>query len=286
MDLEVFKSTVTAIKPQFEELNSALQDKLNELKMKEKEFVEMDEKADRILKEKGNKLVIINVSEKKFKTKLSTLLNIKDSIFYKLVCNGWFDKNEEIFIPESSYLFPAILDYMRYKTLEFKGYNKEELRALINVANYYNLYSLREGIDKYLWKPHIVGITYSDYYVSYNDKAKNIRVVKNLEDEENLTNGINFIYSYTGTITFELDSLSELNTLIVYPYQKVYTDYNAYYLPANWYLSEDGSSYTNCAIVTNIYSTSSCRFKLNGKKAKFLRCDITNNVGIGAIGIY
>lgn len=287
MDLEVYRSSVLAIKPKIINLKESLQTQIQMLQVKEKDFVEIDNAADKIRESKGDNIVILNISGKKYKTKVKTLLNIKDTVFYKMVINGFFDNNNEVFIPESALHFSAILDYLRYSKIELLAFRKEELKSIQESANYFNICKLVEEIYKYLWKPHIMNILFSEYYTSFNnDKIMTNRAIQALEDEEDLTKGLYFVFSYSGWVTFEIDTLTELNTLIIYPYVKSVTDYQTYYMPGPWYISTDGVTWSSLGNISNIYSTTPYRFKLNGKKGKFIKCEFYNNFGLGALGIY
>jgi hypothetical protein len=105
-----------------------------------------------IVKHNGELFVQINVGGKIFMTKLSTLLNVKGSLFEKIILSQFYDKGEEIFFDRSPRMFNYILNFMRYRYLNFSNFTNKELLDLRIEADYYGINKIIDRIDIILEK--------------------------------------------------------------------------------------------------------------------------------------
>jgi hypothetical protein len=105
-----------------------------------------------IIKQNGELVVQINVGGKIFMTKLSTLLNVKGSLFEKIILSQFYDKGEEFFFDRSPRMFNYILNFMRYRYLNLSNFTNKELVDLRIEADYYGINQIIDRIDIILQK--------------------------------------------------------------------------------------------------------------------------------------
>jgi hypothetical protein len=122
--------------------------KLNEVEIKEKKFKEMDLKVDEIIS-KNDSVITLNVGGKIFQTKLSTLLSVKDTIFYRLLgsfIESGSEISKELFFDRSYHYFPLILDFLRTKKYSINGYGKFYLDDILKETEYYGISEISNHI--------------------------------------------------------------------------------------------------------------------------------------------
>ena len=171
MDSNKLKEDVLSLKDRLESVETGLSSHMNELSSLEEKWGKMDEEAVDLSKN-NNVIVNLNISGKKFSTRLETLVSIKDTLFYKLVLSNKFDLAQEIFFDRSPKFFPIIIDYLRYKKINYKRFTNDELAEFYNEAVYFELTDIVETIGDrtkdvefvklevngfYMWKNKMVG---------------------------------------------------------------------------------------------------------------------------------
>jgi hypothetical protein len=106
----------------------------------------IDNKIETILVEAADKIIFINIGGKVFNAKLSTLVSIKDSIFYHLLVQheGLLlnSKEKPLFIDRDFTYFPVILDYLKYG--KYKIPNEKLYSEYMEEFRFYNLLNVYE----------------------------------------------------------------------------------------------------------------------------------------------
>src|SRR5574343_261602 len=101
----------------------------------------MDQQVREIIKINDD-IIRFDVGGKKFATRKSTLLSVKDTLFYKIVVTEKLNLKEEIFIDRSPKFFGYILDYLRYHTINYSRFKGKEIEELKLEAEYYDLFEI------------------------------------------------------------------------------------------------------------------------------------------------
>jgi hypothetical protein len=97
MDGVALKERILSMKTRVDKTENELISQMNNLSVLDTLWNEIDSYAD-YKRQNDNHIVNFNVCGKKYSTKIETLLNIKDTFFYKLVTSKKVNLNEEIFI--------------------------------------------------------------------------------------------------------------------------------------------------------------------------------------------
>jgi hypothetical protein len=137
----VLKEDLIGLKSKLENLEKEFETKLKDVEEKESKFKKLDDHINEIVNTKDTVLKL-NVGGKVFSTKISTLLSVKDTLFYKLISTSVENSNEvckEIFFDRSYRHFPFILDYLRTKKFSVKGYTVYDIEDIAEEAEYYGL---------------------------------------------------------------------------------------------------------------------------------------------------
>jgi hypothetical protein len=142
-------------------------DKLKDVAEKETRYKELDDRIEEIIKSKNN-IVRLNVGGKIFKTRVSTLLASKDTIFYYLVSKELEENSElndkEFFFDRSYKFFPIILDYLRTKNCSYKNYNKFEIEDLFEESQFYGITEMISTLEEMKKEIEIVSMDAAPRY--------------------------------------------------------------------------------------------------------------------------
>jgi len=115
--------------------------KLKDVESKEERFKKLDQQMDEYLSTK-DKVIFLNIGGKKYQTKISTLLSVKDTLFHNIV-TSFISKNEdppkELFFDRSYNHFPLILEYLRTKVISLKQYTRYDREEVVAELEYYGL---------------------------------------------------------------------------------------------------------------------------------------------------
>jgi hypothetical protein len=137
----LLKDNLLGLKDKLECLEKEFETKLANSSVKEQKLKEIDTKIEE-LRDTKDSIISLNIGGKVFKTKTSTLLAFKDSLFYRLFgthVEKGTEVPKEIFIDRSYQHFPKILDYLRSKQLSLKGFNKFDKQDILDELEYYGL---------------------------------------------------------------------------------------------------------------------------------------------------
>ena len=130
------------VQKRIEQMEKEFESKNKNIQEQEKKFKEIDEKLQQKYENDENSTIKLNVGGREFKTLIKTLISIKDTLFYRLIGNAIeTGKNlpETVFIDRSFSHFELVLNFMKYKQISLKGYNKLEREDICNELDYYGL---------------------------------------------------------------------------------------------------------------------------------------------------
>ncbi len=139
---DALKGDLLGLKSRVEVVEQEFQDKLKLVEKKEAAFKELDLSVQELLSNEKNKTIKLDIGGKIFITKLSTLLSVKDTVFYRVI-GDYICKNQEIpeflFFDRSFEFFELILNYLRFQQFSLKKYNKYEKEDIKAEVEYYGL---------------------------------------------------------------------------------------------------------------------------------------------------
>lgn len=136
------------LKNKVDSVDKDLDFELGEIKVREQDWKNMDEEASKILNTNSNDIVRLNVSGKKFATTIATLLNIKDTLFYRLITSRKIDMTKELFLDRSPNYFCDLLDYMRYKEFHYRKYSEDQLDEIYFEAQYFEFTEIMDHLGE------------------------------------------------------------------------------------------------------------------------------------------
>jgi hypothetical protein len=129
------------LRTKLEELDLGITKQVAEAEIKSKIYCESDTLLSDYVKF-NNKIITINVGGKVFQTKLSTLMQFRDSLIYIFFCKCLL-KGEDIpstlFFDRNYTYFPLIMDYIRTGFLNKNNLSRNEKEELENELIYYGL---------------------------------------------------------------------------------------------------------------------------------------------------
>jgi hypothetical protein len=277
----LLKQELNDLKNKLESIESQLDGQMKELEIREEKWNKMQILVNDIIKNQ-NEIVTFNVGGKMFATKTDTLLNIKDTLFYKLIVSNKFNLKEEIFIDRSPYLFPYILDYIRFKKINYKRFSKEELEELRKDCEYYEIGDICVYLDDQLKEIDFVNFQSSGSY-TYNNQTAGTNSVKDLKDKS-LTKGI--CTNSPGWIIIELNNEWEFNELEVAGWNGNSTLWSkANGAGASIQTSKDKTNWTTVGTIPTNYGDTIQTAKLTRSSGRYIKFNHTSYLGIGYLNI-
>jgi hypothetical protein len=280
MDGVALKERILSMKTRVDKTENELISQMNNLSVLDTLWNEIDSYAD-YKRQNDNHIVNFNVCGKKYSTKIETLLNIKDTFFYKLVTSKKVNLNEEIFISRDPKYFNLVLDYLRKKSINLKRFNKDELARFKFEAEYYELNDIINEIGDITIEVEIVGFEFSGPYVSGT-----IEVGTNKLDDvmdRNLHNG-GICANTPGFIIFELKKEYEIDSIEVGGYAgntSYWSVENGY--SANIEVSTDKDKWIQVGTIPSGFGSNIATVKIEKKKAKWVRFKYHSLLGIGFV---
>lgn len=137
LDLKNLKSKLENIEKEFET-------QMKEVDIKQQNFKKVEDQIEEYLSTKDG-IITLNIGGKLYKTKVSTIMSEKDTLFYTYL-KKYIDQDQqvpkEIFFDRSFQNFDFIMEYLRTKKYSFKGMNKFIKEDLIEELNYYGFSNL------------------------------------------------------------------------------------------------------------------------------------------------
>jgi len=252
------------------------------VKLREEKLLLLDKEADRIINEQRD-IVKFNVSGELFATKSSTLLNVKDSLFYKIVLSKKFDLSKEIFIDRDFKFFGDIIDYLRSGNFNYSKFtSKQDLEELKAEADYYELVDITTALDERMKEPVFISFSFSGAY----NTSGNVVGTNKLEDisDRNLNTGI--CATTPGWISFELNNEFEISKIEVAGYNGNTT----YWGPSNGsgasiMISKDNINWTTVGSIPSNFASTIVQVDLIVSTGKYLKIQHNSYLGISYLKV-
>jgi hypothetical protein len=275
------KERILSMKGRVDKTESELIAQMNNLSVLDSLWNEIDSYAE-YMRRNENHIVNFNVCGKRYSTKVETLLNIKDTFFYKLVTSKKVNLKDEIFISRDPKMFSLILDYLRKKTINLKRFSKSELVRFRFEAEYFELNDIINEIGDNTQEIDIVGFEFSGPYMSGNVEIGTNKL-EDVFDKNLYTGGI--CATSPGYIIFELNKEWEIESVEV----GGYGGNTSYWSVENGYsatieFSTDKDKWTNIGSIPSGFGSNIATVRLSSKKkAKWVRFKHNSLLGIGYV---
>jgi hypothetical protein len=264
----------------------SLKDKLNsiesqlDLKKTETQSKSLEDQAQEIIKYQNN-IIRINVGGEKFATRPEVLLGLKDTLFYKIILTNRLNLKEEIFFDRSPKYFSFILDYIRYKKINIKHFNKEELEELKEEADYYEIGDLNKQFEENLSFRFVSFETNGSY--SYNGATAGTNNVEDLNDTS-LNKGI--CATSPGWIILEMNTEIEIEKIDIGGWNGNTTLWAASNgSGATIYTSEDKVSWKQVGTIPGDFGAKIQTVSLSKSTGKYLKFQCGSYLGIGYLKV-
>lgn len=156
-------------KAQLDELRPVFEEKMAEIDVKSKKFIETDNRIAELVKAEGNQKITIQVGGKVYVTLLKTLLSKKDNIFYKWIYDDLevgLEYPKSFFFDRDNTYFSSVLDYLRTGVLSIQEMPLNIMTELREDLAYYGIWPAHRQIDDLIKNIVIISFTSSSRYSS------------------------------------------------------------------------------------------------------------------------
>jgi len=138
MESSDFRTQFTSAMENLSSLSSNVEKQLRQLEEKEKSIAKLGPLMDSTVSTAKQKIVL-NIGGKKFATSRSTLLSVKNSFFYAMLCSEQWkpDEDGEYFIDRNPKQFDRILDFLRHGELNLEDLTESEIKKIKFDMDYY-----------------------------------------------------------------------------------------------------------------------------------------------------
>lgn len=284
MHTDVLKGDLTNLRSKLELIQSGMENQMVELQKREEKWVKMDEKINSLVVNE-NDIIRLNVGGAPFATKTGTLVAVKDTLFYKIILSGKFNIKKEIFFDRFSTYFGVILDYLRYKRINYKRYSKIELEELFIEAEYYEITDITNTITNMLKQIRFLSFETNGNFVSGGVTAgtQNIEHLNDYEDRS-LKNGI--VATTPGWIIIQLNEEWEIDSIEVGGWNGnsvIFSATNG--ANSTIHTSKDKKTWTNVGTLPSSFGAFIQTVNLTNSTGKYLKFQSTGYLGIGYLKI-
>jgi hypothetical protein len=279
---DVLKHNILSLKDRLVYIEHDLESQLKKLELREAQWKVMEDQVED-LRNKQHDMVSLNIGGEIFATRVETLLNNKDNLFYEIVQSKRFKLNKEIFFDRDSKMFKYILEFLRTGHINYKRFSDEEKVKLLKEAEYYGLKDIVEYI-KEDQKP-ILFLSYQSN-ASFITNGKTIGSNK-LEDLNDISKKGGICAASPAWIIIELDNEWEFNHIEICGYNgdinswTPKTDYQATILT-----SINKENWKSVGSVPKNMNRDSVSIRLTTSKAKFIKVLSAGRFGIGFLKIH
>lgn len=241
---------------------------------------EKDEIVNQIIKENLNTIITLNIGGKIFQILVPTLLSVKDTLFYQMVCQPdkfqiKSDNSTEWFFDRASDLFDYILDYVRYKSIDYSIFTIKQLVELKEEANFYNIWDMVKYFES---RPLELKLETYDTVCFYEING-NFLGNTNLEslDNKDLTSG--FALRYPGNITFTLNYVWNIQCI---KYGNFISERMTFSNDCcKIQVSEDNKIWREASFLPCTLGKEIITLNINKKNVKYISLTPQGNLGIG-----
>ena len=212
-----------------------------------------------------------------FQTRLETLLQIKDTLFYRLILSEGLDLKREIFIDRHYENFQYIISYLRNKKLNTANFTAKKMDEIYDEACFYEITELVDLLDEDKREITFVKFEYSGPYSTAG--TNKLEDINNFEDRSQMK-GI--CANSPGWITFELNREAEFDEVEIGGWKGnsgVWSSSNGQ--GSQIIVSNDKSTWINIGTIPNTYANSIVKVKVTNSKSKFIKLQGTSHLGIG-----
>jgi hypothetical protein len=224
----------------------------------------------------------LNIGGKNYEVSLYTLKSRRGTIFYKQILRGEIKKDTMTFYDRDPTFFPVILNFLRTGKLKAEKLNDEQKEDLLNEAQFYEVNYIIETL-----KATPQEVEYSSFESSgqYNYSGRNVGTEshKDLKDKS-LTKGI--CAQAPGRITLTFTREVEFDEIEIAGYNG---DSTGWYVgngrSATIQASTDKIAWTNIGTIPPEFGAAVLPVKVTKTKAKHIRFDHTDLLGIGYLNI-
>lgn len=235
-----------------------------------------DEEITNILKI-DNPTISLNVGGEIFQTKLETLLQIKDTMFYRLILSKQLDLKREIFIDRHYENFQYIISYLRNKKLNTTKMSNKVMDAIYDEAQFYEITELVELLDEEKREIFFSSFTYSGAYSTAG--TNKLEDMNNFEDRSQMK-GI--CANSPGWIIFELNRELEFDEIEIGGWKGnsgIWANSNG--SGSQILTSTDKNTWTNIGTIPSNYGPSIVKTKVTCTRAKYVKLQGTGYLGVG-----
>ena len=267
------------LKNKLDHIEKNIVEKVDEIELKEEKWNELEIKVKEIRETRRDDIININIGGKKFATKIQTLMNVKDNLFYKLIISKRFNFQNGIFIDRSAKMFPVILDYFRKQEFNIKRFNKEELSELREEAIYYEVLPLENLLGEEKKDIKYVSLEVSSFYMQ-----DNVIVGQTTSDvllDKNLQTGV--CTNSPGRMVLELNKIAIIEQIEIggFTGKSDWILESGYGSGAVISTSTDKITWKNVGSVPNGFGTTIIKFNVTTTSAKWIKLEGTGWLGIG-----
>jgi len=278
----VLKDELFSLKSKLENIEIELEAQMIGLESREEKWKKMDERVCNLKNTENNQTVTFNVGGKIFSTKMDTILSVKDTLLYKLITSDKFNLKKEIFFDRSPKMFYHILDFLRFKKINYKRFNKEELNELKIETEYYEIAEIYGYLHDQLKEIEFVRFESNGVY-EYNNQTAGTNLVKDLNDRS-LLKGI--CAKSPGWIVIELNSEWEFEELDIAGWNgNSSLWYNGNGSGASILTSIDKINWKSVGTIPSNYAGTIQTVKLAKSTGRYIKFNHSSYLGIGYLNI-
>jgi hypothetical protein len=281
MDGVTLKNDIYTMKDRLDKVEADLKFQVSELIMKEELWNKLDSTAEQI-KTNEDAPITFNICGKKFTTRKSTLLNTKDTLFYRMIISRDVNIKEDIFFDRSPKYFGIILDFLRTKKISLKRFKTIELDAVKREAEYFEINEIIDLIGGGPLEIELSSFEFSGPYMS-----SGILVGTNkIEDLSDISMMKGICAVSPGWIIIELNGEWEINGLEVGGYKGNTSYWGADNgTGASIKVSTDKVTWSTVGTIPSSFGVTPKTVTFSSVSAKYIKFDYTSYLGIGYLRV-
>jgi hypothetical protein len=270
------RDQLKALKNKLNTLEDDFTTQLIEVSQRSEVWYKRDEEISNILKN-DNPTVVLNVGGQIFQTKLETLLQIKDTMFYRLILSKQLDYKREIFIDRNYQNFKYIISYLRNKKLNTDKFTSKLMDEINDEAKFYEITELVELLDE--TKREITFIKFEcngQYSTAGTHKLEDIT---NYEDKS-MMKGI--CVNSPGWIIFELNREADFEEIEVGGWKGNSGLWSSSNGSASTILTScDKNTWTTIGTIPTNFGNAICKVNCLNARGRYIKLQSTGYLGVG-----
>jgi hypothetical protein len=270
------KDDLTGIMNKLENLEQELNTNLVDVEERGLKFKNIDDQINELLNS-NNQLIKLNIGGKIFCTKISTLIKIKDTLFYNLLSKQTNEFPKELFFDRSYTFFPVILDYLRTGKFSINNFSTFDLEDLRLECDYYGISEISAHLENLQRE-----IEYINFESAPRYQTAGTHRLTHLKERNNPAEGICVQSPYN--IVIELNYEHEIDSMDIAGWNG---NSSLWYAGngsgAKVYLSSDKNNWKEVCTIPSDYGANvqNVKFTGNNNRGKFIKFQNTSYLGIG-----